>query len=215
MTPYDFDLFIKISLAATLGALIGYERQRYQKPAGVRTQMLICLGSALLAGLSIDIADMHSVAGALTRPDPTRLMAQIIAGIGFIGAGVILKGNDRISGVTTAATIWLTAAVGIAVGSGFYLVAAACVLLALLTHPVSKIKHRSTPKASAFIIKAPRADWLKTISIVESMPIEYQVVNLSSHTCEIRIFAAKATRQKLLQKLEAKDISFEFSGSAW
>lgn len=210
MTPYDFDLLVKILIAALMGALIGYERQRYQKPAGVRTQMLICVGSALLAGLSIDIAAMHAMPGALVRPDPTRLMAQIIAGIGFIGAGVILKGSDRISGVTTAATIWLTAAVGIAVGSGFYLVAAGCVGIALLTHPISKIKHRST-KPVAFMIKTSREDWLKVVGIVELMPLEYRVMKLSSGECELRVFATNEVKRELLKKLGSKRISFELS----
>jgi len=210
MTPYDLDLLVKILIAAVMGALIGYERQRYQKPAGVRTQMLICVGSALLAGLSIDIAAMHAVQDALIRPDPTRLMAQIIAGIGFIGAGVILKGSDRISGVTTAATIWLTAAVGIAVGSGFYIVAAGCVGITLLTHPISKIKHRSTKRA-AFIIKAPREHWLKILNVMEAMPLEYRVTKLSVTKCELRVFATGNIKQELLKKLGVKRIPFELS----
>lgn len=194
-----------------MGALIGYERQRYQKPAGIRTQMLICVGSALLAGLSIDIAAMHAVPGALVRPDPTRLMAQIIAGIGFIGAGVILKGNDRISGVTTAATIWLTAAVGIAVGSGFYLVAAGCVGIALLTHPISKIKHRPAARPTAFVIQAPREHWVRIVEMIEAMPLEYQVTKLSSDKCEIRVFATKDVRQELLIALGKKEVPFELA----
>lgn len=210
MTPYDTDLLVKLLIAAVLGALIGYERQRYRKPAGMRTQMLICVGSTLLTGLSIDIALMHTLPGALSRPDPARLMAQIVAGIGFIGAGVILKGNDRISGVTTAATIWLTAAVGIAVGSGFYLVAASCVAIALLSHPMSKVKHKVASKNDAFIVKAPRADWLKTVAIAEELPLEYQVVYLSPKTCELRVFATKEIKQELLEKLDAKQIAFEF-----
>lgn len=211
MTPYDSDLIVKIFIAAIMGAVIGYERQRYQKPAGVRTQMLICVGSALLAGLSIDIATMHAVPGALVRPDPTRLMAQIIAGIGFIGAGVILKGNDRISGVTTAATIWLTAAVGIAVGSGFYLVAAGCVGIALLTHPIGKIKYLSSVKSAAFIIKAPRQYWLKIAGTMETLPLEYRVTKLSATKCELRIFASGDVRDDLLKKLGAKRVPFELS----
>lgn len=211
MTPYDIDLFLKIILAGVMGALIGYERERYQKPAGIRTQMLICVGSALLAGLSIDIAAMHAVPDALTRPDPTRLMAQIIAGIGFIGAGVILKGNDRVSGVTTAATIWLTAAVGIAVGSGFYLVAAGCVGIALLTHPISKIKHRST-KPAACVITAARQHWLQIATIAESHLLEYQSIRLSSTKCQLRIFGTKQTKEAFLKKLDAKKIPFELSG---
>ncbi len=193
-----------------MGALIGYERQRYHKPAGVRTQMLICVGSALLAGLSIYIAASHAAPSALVRPDPTRLMAQIVAGIGFIGAGVILKGSDRISGVTTAATIWLTAAVGIAVGAGFYLVAAGCVGIALLTHPISKIKHRST-HPGAFIIKAPREYWTKTVGVMEALPLEYRVVKLSAVKCELRVFATGATKRDLLNKLNSKRIPFELS----
>lgn len=194
-----------------MGGLIGYERQRYQKPAGVRTQMLICVGSALLAGLSIDIAAMNAVPGALIRPDPTRLMAQIITGIGFIGAGVILKGSDRISGVTTAATIWLTAAVGIAIGSGFYLVAAGCVGIALLTHPIGKIKHRQSTKSAAFIVKAPRQYWLKILGVIEVMPLEYRVAKLSSSRCELRIFATGDVKKEILKKLTAKKIPFELS----
>ena len=104
-------LEILLVLAAVVsGAIIGSERERHEKPAGLRTLMLVCLGSAIFT--------MVSYAFTTTTGDSGRVAAQIVTGIGFLGAGVILHDRGNVSGVTTAATIWATAAVGIAAGAG-------------------------------------------------------------------------------------------------
>jgi len=98
-------------LAVACGLLVGAERQRREKPAGLRTLTLVCLGSATFT--------MLSFAFTTTTGDSGRVAAQIVTGIGFLGAGVILHGRRTISGMTTAATIWMTAAIGMAVGAGY------------------------------------------------------------------------------------------------
>lgn len=106
------ELFGRILLAAILGAAIGFERERSQKAAGLRTNALVAMGAALLTVISLSFGG----AGA----DPSRIISNIIVGIGFIGGGAILREGPRISGITTAATLWVVAAIGIAVGMGFY-----------------------------------------------------------------------------------------------
>jgi len=113
----EFDFILKILLAAMLGGIIGLERELSHKEAGLRTNILIAIGSALITILSFKIAAMTKTA------DPARLTAQIVSGIGFLGAGAIIQARFAVHGLTTAATIWTVAAIGIAVGSGFYLVA--------------------------------------------------------------------------------------------
>jgi putative Mg2+ transporter-C (MgtC) family protein len=113
----EIDFILKILLAAMLGGIIGLERELSHKEAGLRTNILIAIGSTLITILSFKIAAMSKTA------DPARLTAQIVSGIGFLGAGAIIQARFAVHGLTTAATIWTVAAIGIAVGSGFYLVA--------------------------------------------------------------------------------------------
>lgn len=110
------DIFIKIFLALVLGGVLGMERQYHDKPAGFATNCLICLGAMLFTALS---EFMYGQGG-----DPGRIAAQIVTGVGFIGAGSILRDGNKISGLTTAAGVWLVAAIGMAVGYGQYLWAA-------------------------------------------------------------------------------------------
>ena len=109
----QLDLLGRLLLAAVLGGIIGFEREIAGKPAGLRTNLLICVGSALFTELSVEITRF----GSGPRPDPGRIAAQIVTGIGFLGAGTILRSHGRISGLTTAATVWVVAAVGVAVGA--------------------------------------------------------------------------------------------------
>jgi putative Mg2+ transporter-C (MgtC) family protein len=127
------ETLLKLSLAALLGALIGLEREVSGKPAGFRTNLLICLGAALLTDLSIFVA---LVPGSATefRSDPARIAAQIVSGMGFLGAGTIIKSGGAVTGLTTAVTVWVVAAIGMAVGAGAYgaaLLAFGLVMLAL------------------------------------------------------------------------------------
>lgn len=115
----------RLALAAALGGIIGLERELHRKAAGLRTSMLICMGACFFMLISI---------AAATHPedDHTRIAAQIIAGIGFIGAGVILRERGNVVGLTTAATVWVEAAVGMGVGLGMYLTALYATGLVLL-----------------------------------------------------------------------------------
>jgi putative Mg2+ transporter-C (MgtC) family protein len=105
---------LKLLLAIVCGGAIGLERELSRKPAGLRTNVLICMGAALLM-----IASRHISSGA-AYTDPARLVAQVVTGIGFIGAGVILQSRGSVTGLTTAATIFVVAAVGITIGDGMY-----------------------------------------------------------------------------------------------
>jgi putative Mg2+ transporter-C (MgtC) family protein len=109
------DLAMKLGLAVLMGGAIGLERQIAGKAAGLRTNILICLGSALLMDLSIHLMGADGRVG-----DPARLAAQVVTGIGFIGAGTIMQSKGTISGLTSAATIWTVAAIGLTIGAGFY-----------------------------------------------------------------------------------------------
>lgn len=113
----------KLALSVCLGALIGLEREVAHKPAGIRTHVLVCLGSTLFMILSLLQVDRHPGGAAL--PDPNRVLAQIVTGVGFLGAGTILQARGGVRGLTTAASIWVVAAIGAAVGAGFYRQAAA------------------------------------------------------------------------------------------
>jgi len=117
---------LRLLLAAVLGGLIGIEREIRDKPAGLRTNILICVGSTLFMSLSTQVAQ-------LLGGDPTRIAAQIISGIGFLGAGAVLHSHGFVLGLTTAATIWVVAGVGMALGSGMYLVAAFATAMSLVT----------------------------------------------------------------------------------
>jgi putative Mg2+ transporter-C (MgtC) family protein len=117
-------LMMRLLLAAALGGAVGIEREIRQKPAGLRTNILIALGSALFTALSIQIA---SAGGT-----PDRISAQIVTGIGFLGAGAILRSGRSVHGMTTAATIWVNAAVGMAAGAGEFLMATMTTVITLI-----------------------------------------------------------------------------------
>ncbi|MBI2971671.1 MAG: MgtC/SapB family protein [Candidatus Aenigmarchaeota archaeon] len=120
----EAELVVRLVVAALLGSIIGIERELHGKPAGMRTHALVCLGSCLFALVSVMIAG-----GSV---DPTRIAAGVVTGIGFLGAGTIFMAKDKIHGLTTAAEMWVLAAIGIAVGTGFYVVALATTALVFL-----------------------------------------------------------------------------------
>jgi putative Mg2+ transporter-C (MgtC) family protein len=125
MTPTTFsEALLRLALAVALGGAIGLEREYRQKPAGLRTNMLIALGSALFSILSVEVG-----AGA---GSPDRIAAQVVTGIGFLGAGAILRSGENVHGLTTAATIWVNAAIGMAAGLGSYVVAVVAAMLTVI-----------------------------------------------------------------------------------
>jgi len=113
----------RVILAILLGAVIGFEREKYGRPAGLRTHMIVCVASALAMLVSIYGFDSG---------DPARLAAQVISGIGFIGAGTIIRGDKDITGITTASTIFICAIIGLSCGSGYYFGAIITTILALV-----------------------------------------------------------------------------------
>ena len=137
MTPLsDTELATRLLTAALLGALLGFEREMRQKTAGLRTNILIAVGSALFTLMSYELAQGAS-------GDPGRVAAQIVTGIGFLGAGAIMRTDSGVQGLTTAATVWVNAAVGVAAGGGEYhlaFIATGVTLAALLVlAPVERV----------------------------------------------------------------------------
>lgn len=132
---WDLQIIIKLCISAVLGLIIGLERELKRKPVGLKTSLVISIVSCLLTIVSIESAYMFPGSDKVNiTMDPLRLAAQIVSGIGFLGAGVILRrGNDSISGLTTAAMIWGAAGIGIAVGAGFYVEAIAGVILLIIS----------------------------------------------------------------------------------
>ena len=113
----EWELCLRLLLSCILGGVIGYERQSRRKSAGLRTNMLVCLGSCLIMVLSQEM--YHEVEGK-TNADPARLAAQVVSGIGFLGAGAIMKEGLTVTGLTTAACLWVVSGVGLAIGAGYY-----------------------------------------------------------------------------------------------
>jgi putative Mg2+ transporter-C (MgtC) family protein len=134
------NLLAKLGLAVLLGGAIGMEREIKRKPAGLRTNILICLGATLITDVSMSIA--MSPDG--TRfGDPARLAAQIVSGVGFLGAGTIMQGGATVTGLTSAATIWVVAAIGIAIGAGLFMEAAgAGMLVTVVLAGLGRAEHR-------------------------------------------------------------------------
>ena len=127
----ELELALRLLLAAALGSAIGYQRERAGKPAGLRTYALIAIGAALFTIVSIY---------GFSAGDPSRVAAGVVVGIGFLGAGAIIRREERTAGLTTAATIWAVAGIGLAAGVGLYLVAvivtAVVLIILFLPHPI-------------------------------------------------------------------------------
>ncbi|MBY0597951.1 MgtC/SapB family protein [Bacillus bingmayongensis] len=127
-----YEFLLKLGLALFLGLFIGIDRQLKNKPLGVKTSMVISVASCLITMVSIESVNVYSSPGH-TNMDPMRLAAQIVSGVGFLGAGVILRrNNDVISGLTTASMVWAASALGIAIGAGFYIQATVAMILIIL-----------------------------------------------------------------------------------
>lgn len=128
MVSLELKFLIGFVFAFLAGFFIGYERGSRAKPAGVRTQTLVCTGAMLFTMISVNMG----------TDSPTRIAANIVTGVGFLGAGIIMQNKGSIQGVTTAATIWMSAAIGMAIGFGWYLVA---VIATLLSFSVLRLPH--------------------------------------------------------------------------
>ena len=149
----DWSIARHLALSALLSGLIGFERGWSKKPAGLRTHLLVSLGSTLIMLISIHMAEMFPRANV----DPTRIAANVVAGLGFLGAGTIMRLGVSVQGLTTAASIWAVGAIGLAVGCNYYgaavqttiAVLAALILFGRVEHYVmAKVRHESTGRKS-------------------------------------------------------------------
>lgn len=146
------EMLLRLAVSMLLGGAIGFERERDSQPAGLRTHMILILGSCLAMILSINI-------GIKNGTDPTRMAAQVISGVGFLGAGAILRSGFNVKGLTTATTVWTTAIIGLAVGYGYYWVGVFTTVLVLVVLTLVSIFERKFIRRNILrIVKVDAAD---------------------------------------------------------
>ena len=146
------EMLLRLAVSMLLGGAIGFERERDSQPAGLRTHMILILGSCLAMILSINI-------GIKNGTDPTRMAAQVIYGVGFLGAGAILRSGFNVKGLTTATTVWTTAIIGLAVGYGYYWVGVFTTVLVLVVLTLVSIFERKFIRRNILrIVKVDAAD---------------------------------------------------------
>jgi putative Mg2+ transporter-C (MgtC) family protein len=178
----EIEITARLLAACLFGGAVGWERERTFHPAGLRTHILVCVGSALVMVISMYAFD----AFITTNKDPARLAAQVVSGIGFLGAGTILREGVSVKGLTTAASLWVVAGIGLAAGSGFYYAAILTSLLVTLTLRSSsylekKAKHKQ-PKYLKIIIKNGAGLLEKVCVVIERYGILIQ--DISMHLLE-------------------------------
>lgn len=201
------DIATKIGLAALLAGAVGAEREWTGKWAGLRTHMLIAVGAALLTDVSVHIgAEFSAGSGAW---DPGRIAAQIVTGVGFLGAGTILQSRGGVRGLTTAAGLWVSAAIGLAVGAHFYVeaVVTTVVLLLILAalRPVERmLLHRDRRKV---LVGLPAGRDLGSVTaVVEDLDLQVErldVEEIEGHrSVKVTFRGSRQTRRELVKTLE-------------
>jgi putative Mg2+ transporter-C (MgtC) family protein len=142
----EWHIVLRVLGAAAMAALVGYDRALADKPAGVRTHLLVGAGAALFTGVTVMLAQgVESIGTDAARIDVSRIAAGIVTGVGFLGAGAIIMRGDKVTGLTTAAGVWVVAAIGVSVGFGFWLMALMTTVLVLLTHASEFLLERARP----------------------------------------------------------------------
>lgn len=152
----EVTMVLRLILAAGLAAIVGYQRERAEKPAGLRTHILVAVGAALFT--------VVSVSGFGPGGDPARLAAQIVTGIGFLGAGTILRANGHVRGLTTAASIWAVASIGVAVGVGMYLMSLAASLIVVAVLQLGRVPHRRAEERRRWLRASRASGWICAVA---------------------------------------------------
>lgn len=200
---------LRLFLAMVLGGLIGMEREVTKSPAGFRTHTLVCMGATLVMITSIHIFESYLEVIAL---DPMRLGAQVISGIGFLGAGTIIKDGSRVQGLTTAASLWVVACVGLAVGAGFYELSIGASIMAFATLMILKRAERFlSGNSTIFTVMCDKNNTPNQISVIlellKQMSISVKKIFMSPKEdkwvqVEFRILLPKGTTiEHLYEKL--------------
>lgn len=171
----ELQILLRLVLALILGGLIGFEREQNNHAAGLRTNILVCLGACLLMLLS-----MYGFSAFVDEPnvrvDPARLAAAVITGIGFLGAGTILFTGRSITGLTTAASLWVVSAIGLAVGAGFYFAAGTVTVLVLITlWAFNKLEKRYISTKKDQLLKIKAYDLTQTLLNINALLLEKKV----------------------------------------
>jgi len=190
MDAADIQMAGKLCLAGLLGGLVGLEREMHSQPAGLRTHMIVSLGSCLIMLVSIHMNDLSP-----GKSDPARISAQVVAGIGFLGAGAIMRSGLSVRGLTTAACLWTVAAIGLAVGCGYWRAAVVTTVLTLITTVVFQKVERKFSKGKAvrrFVVHAKDSATLvsKLEGIMEQAGIGIQEVDLQRDLVEKKLQVA-------------------------
>lgn len=204
-SPEDFE---KVFIAIIIGGIIGAERERHNKAAGLRTMILICIGATLFTIFSYKMS--------ANRFDTTRIASNIVVGIGFLGAGVILREGGRITGLTTAATIWLTAALGMGIGNGQYiLVAFSALLVTVVLWIFPKLEERlAIPNEVRSYMITTRKSWDKFKELESLFKEQNLVINNykqekrgNDMTCTFEVYGPTKKHDRMVQRLLAdKDV---------
>ena len=180
------DALLRLAVAALLGGAIGVERELREREAGLRTHLLVSVGSALFTIVSAYGFHAFLSSGAnVVRADPSRIAAQIVTGIGFLGAGAIIRQGLSVRGLTTAASLWVVAAIGLAAGAGYYsgaVIATAIVLVSLwpLRLIAYRVLHRFRPETERLIVQMPSGQSPGVlIETVEQLGVRLDAVEIS------------------------------------
>ena len=197
------DDLVKLLLTLVLGGLIGWERELYDKPAGFRTNTLICVGSTLFTIFSLKI-------GIIPGTDSARIAAQIVSGIGFLGAGAIIRRGEAVLGLTTAATIWFVASIGMGIGAGYYVISSVGTALALailfVFRKFENLVDRIHTTRTYHVIVSAEDDAVRELSLVlDSCGLRVlgnkQVKSDNRYFYEITLSGKRAEHTPLLEKL--------------
>lgn len=181
-----FQFFVpRVFFAVLLGGLIGLERELKNKPAGIKTNILICVGSTLYTAVSLMISTQHAAQGFFG--DPARVAAQIVPGIGFLGGGTIIQTRGTILGLTTAATIWVVAALGMCIGIGYWNIAVAAAITVILVLVLSNIfEDRVLGRSLSFAVEIVADDPQGKVRLAINHALAHNNLNLDDFDIVLR-----------------------------
>jgi len=177
-----YEILLRLGLALVIGFCIGLERERHHRPAGIKTHILVCLGATVISLIQVEtidyvaqrIAENPSLADVV-KVDVGRMGAQVISGIGFLGAGTIIVRRSSVKGLTSAATLWLVACLGIATGMGFYEISVISFALAIIVLLVLRFLQTKSANKKDFIISISMNDKKSAMDAIESYCLAQQV----------------------------------------